>query len=75
MPGMSGGELIAALKEEESWRSIPTIVLTGHDTETERRAANDVGCDRFLVKPVMRDKLQSVINELLLPAKEMMNAE
>lgn len=74
MPGMSGGELIAALKEEERMRSIPTIVLTGHDTESERRAAEDVGCDRFLVKPVMRDKLQSVINELL-PAKEMMNAE
>jgi signal transduction histidine kinase/ActR/RegA family two-component response regulator len=75
MPVMNGGELIAALKEEERLRAIPTIVLTGHDTESERRAAEDVGCDRFLVKPVMRDKLQSIINELLPAAKEMMNAE
>lgn len=65
MPGMSGGELIAALKEDERLRAIPTIVLTGHDTETERREARAVGCDRFLVKPVMRDDLQRVISELL----------
>jgi signal transduction histidine kinase/CheY-like chemotaxis protein len=65
MPGMSGGELIAAIKEEERLRLIPTIVLTGHDTETERRAAKAVGCDRFLVKPIMRDELQQVIGEML----------
>lgn len=65
MPGMSGGELIATLKGDERLREIPTIVLTGHDTENERRAAEAVGCDRFLVKPIMRDKLQRIINELL----------
>lgn len=65
MPGMSGGELIAAMKEDERLRSIPTIVLTGHDTEQERREAESVGCDRFLVKPIMRDELQRIINKLL----------
>jgi signal transduction histidine kinase/ActR/RegA family two-component response regulator len=74
MPGMNGGELIAALKEEERLRLIPIIVLTGHDTESERLEAKRVGCDRFLVKPIMRDNLQRIINELL-PAKEMMSAE
>jgi CheY-like chemotaxis protein/nitrogen-specific signal transduction histidine kinase len=66
MPEMHGGELIAALKRDERLRRIPTIVLTGHDTETERKDALAVGCDRFLVKPVKRDELQRVINELLL---------
>lgn len=65
MPGMDGGELIAALKDDERLRSIPTIVLTGHDTEIERSAAEAVGCDRFLVKPIMRDELQQVISEML----------
>ncbi|HKC66330.1 MAG TPA: response regulator [Pyrinomonadaceae bacterium] len=65
MPGMSGGELIAALKADERLREIPTIVLTGHDTDNERDEAKAVGCDRFLVKPVMRDELQRVINEIL----------
>lgn len=65
MPEMNGGELIASLKEDERLREIPTIVLTGHDTENERAAAEAVGCNRFLVKPVMRDELQRIISELL----------
>jgi signal transduction histidine kinase/ActR/RegA family two-component response regulator len=68
MPGMNGGELIGALKHDERLSHIPTIVLTGHDTEVERCAARDAGCDRFLVKPIKRDQLQSVISELLSTA-------
>jgi len=74
MPGMNGGELIAAIKEDERFRSIPIIVLTGHDTDTERDEAEAVGCNRFLVKPFKRDALQRVINELL-PAQEVRNQE
>lgn len=66
MPGMNGGELIATLKQDERLRSIPTVVLTGHDTDTERSDAKAAGCDRFLVKPIKRDELQNVISELLL---------
>ena len=65
MPEASGGELIAALKSDARLSHIPAIVLTGHDTDTERRDAERAGCDRFLVKPGMRDELQSAISELL----------
>lgn len=65
MPEMNGGELIATLKMDEALRHIPTIILTGHDTERERDEAKAIGCDRFLVKPVKRDELQRVILELL----------
>lgn len=65
MPGMNGGELIAAMKGDDRTREIPIIVLTGHDTDAEREAAEAAGCDRFLVKPIMRDELQRVIGQLL----------
>ncbi len=65
MPEMNGGELIAAIKEMEHLRGIPIIVLTGHDTDNERQAAETAGCDRFLVKPIMRDELQRVISKML----------
>lgn len=65
MPGMNGGELIATMKREEELRDIPAIVLTGHDTDVERREASLAGADQFLVKPVKRDDLQRAINELL----------
>ncbi|HEX8491486.1 MAG TPA: response regulator [Pyrinomonadaceae bacterium] len=74
MPEMNGGELIAALKQTDALRHIPTIVLTGHDTERERDEAQAVGCDRFLVKPVKRDELQRVILELL-PAETAVTAK
>lgn len=63
MPGMNGGELIAKMKDDARWQTIPTVVLTGHDME--RQHARDVGCDRFLVKPAVRDELQDAIKELL----------
>lgn len=65
MPGMNGGELITTLKRDDRLSQIPTIVLTGHDTDVERREARAAGCDRFLVKPIKRDELQRVISELL----------
>jgi signal transduction histidine kinase len=65
MPAMNGGELVATIKQDEALRHIPTIILTGHDTERERDEAQAVGCDRFLLKPIKRDELQRVILELL----------
>lgn len=69
MPGMNGGELIQAIKQDARFCDIPIVVLTGHDTDTERDEAQAAGCNRFLVKPFKRDALQLIINELL-PAKE-----
>jgi len=63
MPEANGGELIAALKRDG--RDIPTVVLTGHDTDAGRRDAEAAGADRFLVKPLMRDELRRTISELL----------
>lgn len=65
MPGMSGGELVSTLKQDARWRNIPSIILTGHDTDAEREAALTAGCDCFLVKPVKRDDLQRDISRLL----------
>ncbi|HEX8179300.1 MAG TPA: hybrid sensor histidine kinase/response regulator [Pyrinomonadaceae bacterium] len=63
MPEVSGGELITKLKCDPRWRNLPSIVLTGHDSVVAEAAA--AGCDRFLVKPVLRDELQETIAELL----------
>ncbi|HEX8160942.1 MAG TPA: hybrid sensor histidine kinase/response regulator [Pyrinomonadaceae bacterium] len=63
MPGMNGGDLISKMKSDSRWQSIPTVVLTGHDLE--RQSARDAGCDRFLVKPAVRDELRDAISELL----------
>ena len=65
MPGMNGGELITMMRGEMRLSNIPAIVLTGHDTDEERREALRAGAQHFMVKPVKRDDLQRTINELL----------
>jgi CheY-like chemotaxis protein/nitrogen-specific signal transduction histidine kinase len=64
MPGKNGGDLISAIRQDARLSTMPVVVLTGHDME--RRHAQESGCDRFLVKPVMREELQRTISELLV---------
>lgn len=73
MPEADGGEFISALRRGLQRESLPVIVLTAHDTDADRRDAETVGCNRFLVKPVMRDELQNVIEEMLAQSRKIEN--
>lgn len=60
MPGMSGLELhdhISALN-----KSIPTILITAHPSESNRRRALDAGVVRYLTKPFSEEELLSSIS-------------
>lgn len=51
MPGMSGGELLRALRATDVGRQVYGIVLTGRDDEDQVVAAFDAGADDFVAKP------------------------
>ncbi len=51
MPGMSGGDLLRALRATETGRQIYGLVLTGRDEEEHVVAAFDAGADDFVAKP------------------------
>lgn len=51
MPGMDGLQVCAALKEIESARSIPIILLTARDDVETRIAGVELGVSEFIVKP------------------------
>jgi diguanylate cyclase (GGDEF)-like protein len=52
MPGMSGDEVSAAMRDDPDLRDIPVIFVTGHnDAEAEVRALN-AGAVDFIAKPV-----------------------
>lgn len=60
MPGMTGLELhhhISALK-----KSIPTILITAHPSDNNRKRALDAGVVRYLTKPFSEDELLSSIS-------------
>jgi len=66
LPGsMEGIEFIARLRSDRSTNGIPIIVLTTSAWDTERERALRAGCDMFLPKPCLPDRLLDEIVRLL----------
>lgn len=51
MPGMSGLDVLRALRKDPETRSIPVILLTARSQEEDRQAAHEAGASAFLAKP------------------------
>jgi CheY-like chemotaxis protein len=58
MPGMSGWEILAKLKQNPQTQSIPVIIVSVAD---ERDQARKAGAAELLVKPVTREQLRSAL--------------
>lgn len=50
LPGMSGFELIAKLREDEATAKIPFIVLSNSAETQSKRESRDMGAEGYLVK-------------------------
>ena len=61
MPGMSGWQVIAALKASPQTRAIPIVVLSAR--RDLPMIANDLGIMSFLAKPFDIDELISVVQQ------------
>jgi two-component system KDP operon response regulator KdpE len=56
LPDMEGHEVIRRLRE---WSSVPIIILSVRDRETEKIAALDAGADDYLTKPFAAGELMA----------------
>lgn len=65
MPGMSGSELCARIRQNAATNHIPVIILTGQDGEQEAQTASDSGADKFLSKPISVELLLSSIAQVI----------
>jgi len=65
MPIMSGMEMIAEIRKEESWRFIPIVMLTTETKPELQQEAKALGVKAWLVKPFNKDKFLLVLNKLL----------
>jgi two-component system chemotaxis response regulator CheY len=65
MPRLDGFEFLRRIRANESYASIPVVMLTteGHDVDKER--ARDLGATAYLVKPFKPTMLLELINEVL----------
>ncbi len=51
MPGMSGLEVCREMKSDSRTKSIPLMMLTGRESETDRIVAFELGVDDYVTKP------------------------
>jgi len=63
MPKMSGITLTQKLREIRP--DIPVIVCTGHSANIGEKSANQAGIDAYVTKPVSRNKIAGIIDDVL----------
>lgn len=64
MPRMNGYEFLAAVKNDESFKSIPVVVLSTSDVESDVLSAYQLGAASYVTKPTGIDQFMSVINKI-----------
>lgn len=65
MPVASGYEICTQLRRISSFANTPVIILTGNDGLLDRVRAKVVGSTDFLTKPVVADRVMSVVRKHL----------
>jgi adenylate cyclase len=65
MPGMSGPELVAAIRADADLRAVPVVLLTAKSDEESKLAGTEVGADAFLGKPFNESELVSTVRNLV----------
>jgi len=72
MPYMNGLDVLAKLRLDARWRSIPCIVLTAAGQEQHHKQAMALGANEFLTKPFSPKKLYARAAELTgVPSEEL----
>ena len=67
MPGESGLSLCQSIKDDPECHGIKVILLTGHGDESAWREGLRSGADLFALKPVNRERIKVLLDELLSP--------
>lgn len=65
MPVMDGLKLIHLVRDEESLKSMPIVVITTEGAEEDRARALALGADEYLTKPVQANRVLAVVKGLL----------
>ncbi len=61
MPGMSGFEVCRRIREAESLRQTPVLMLTAKHTPADREKGLEAGANLFLPKPIDPEQLLVVV--------------
>ncbi len=64
MPGLSGPQTIAILKQQSNWKEIPTIIISSSLSAEEQQEAYASGADFYMQKPITMNELKEQLGQL-----------
>ena len=64
LPYRHGLDVLAAIRADPLWQTLPVYVLTSSAEESDRARAEALGIRRYLVKPPTGDMLRALLAEL-----------
>lgn len=75
MPDINGLELVAFIKGNEKYASIPLVIVSTEGSERDRDKGLSLGADAYLVKPFDPEDLRRIVGDLLASPAEQPAAE
>ena len=64
LPRMDGREVLGHLKEDDSLKTIPTVILTTSDSEADIVQCYQLQANCYLSKPVQLDAFESLVKSI-----------
>ncbi len=68
MPNMAGDELLARIRENDSWDNVRVVVISTEGSQTRLAAIKSQGAAAILRKPFTPEQVKSVIEQILEPS-------
>ena len=65
LPGVDGYEICKTIKDNENFKTIPVIMLTGNSATADQVKGKLAGCDSYLIKPVKSDLFKETMNRYI----------
>lgn len=65
LPKLDGLTITRNLRLHPKFKSVPIIIVSGHDPSRYRQAALDAGCDDYLLKPINFDHLNKLLDRVV----------
>lgn len=64
LPKMGGREVLAHIKEDEDLKTIPTVILTTSDAESDIVASYQLQANCYLTKPVQLGEFENIVKSI-----------
>lgn len=66
MPGLDGYDTCRLLKNTPETQHIPIVMVSGLESEAEKQAGFEAGCDEYIVKPFSVSELLEVVHTFII---------